>query len=154
MTVSPQQAAVTLRRALPGDAAAIAALHARCFPRGWDQASIATLVADPTCLTLIVSAPENGSCHGLLIARVAADEAELLTLAVDAAHRRQGLARALLGAAIASLKLCGAKQLFLEVETGNEAAEALYRGFGAKGVGHRPAYYEHGADAAIFSLAL
>jgi ribosomal-protein-alanine N-acetyltransferase len=154
MTVSPQQAEVTLRRALPGDAAAIAALHARCFERGWDQASIAIFIADPTCLTLIASAPDNGSCRGLLIARAVADEAELLTLAVDLIHRRQGVARALLGACIASLKLCGIKQLFLEVEIGNGAAEALYRDFGAKAVGSRPAYYEDGADATIFRLAL
>jgi ribosomal-protein-alanine N-acetyltransferase len=154
MPVSPQQAAMSLRSAIPGDVAAITALHARCFARGWDQASIAVFIADPSCLTLIASAVGNGSCHGFLISRVAADEAELLTLAVDLVHRRQGLARALLGACIANLKLCGAKQLLLEVEAGNQAAEALYRGFGAKAVGRRPGYYEHGADAAIFSLAL
>jgi ribosomal protein S18 acetylase RimI-like enzyme len=48
----------------------------------------------------------------------------------------------------------GAKQLFLEVEDSNVAALRLYRSFGAVAVGRRARYYEHGADAAIFSLAL
>jgi ribosomal-protein-alanine N-acetyltransferase len=89
-----------------------------------------------------------------LIARAASGEAEILTLAVDSARRRQGVARALLAATIARLRFAEISQLFLEVESGNEAAEGLYRSFGAKSVGRRPAYYEHGADAAIFSLAL
>jgi ribosomal protein S18 acetylase RimI-like enzyme len=40
------------------------------------------------------------------------------------------------------------------VDKGNEAALALYRSLGAQPIGRRPRYYEHGADAAIFSLAL
>jgi ribosomal protein S18 acetylase RimI-like enzyme len=52
------------------------------------------------------------------------------------------------------LRAAGAKQLYLEVEDGNEAALTLYRALGAVPVGKRPGYYEHGADAAIFSLAL
>ncbi len=69
-----------------------------------------------------------------------------------AAHA--GLGRALLQEAISLLRASGAKRLYLEVEDGNEAALKLYRGVGAVPVGKRPGYYEHGADAAIFSLAL
>jgi ribosomal-protein-alanine N-acetyltransferase len=52
------------------------------------------------------------------------------------------------------LRAGGARQLFLEVEEGNEAALQLYRSLGAIPVGRRAGYYEHGADGAIFSLAL
>jgi ribosomal-protein-alanine N-acetyltransferase len=55
---------------------------------------------------------------------------------------------------VATLREAGAKTLFLEVADGNEAALGLYRSFGAVAVGRRRGYYEHGADAAIFSLAL
>jgi [ribosomal protein S18]-alanine N-acetyltransferase len=48
----------------------------------------------------------------------------------------------------------GARQLFLEVEDGNQAAVHLYNSLGAVRVGRRKGYYRHGADAAIFSLAL
>jgi ribosomal-protein-alanine N-acetyltransferase len=96
----------------------------------------------------------GGLMAGLLIARKVADEAEILTFGVAPACRRMGLGRALLEAAIAALRSSGAKQLFLEVEEGNEPAVQLYRAFGAVPVGKRAGYYEHGADAAIFSLAL
>ena len=86
--------------------------------------------------------------------RSAGDEAEILTLAVDPACRRLGLSRALLGAATAALRDGGSKRLFLEVAEGNSAARGLYRSLGAVVVGRRLRYYEHGADADIFSLAL
>ena len=154
MPALPDNNSVVLRIAALEDTDAIANLHGRCFLRGWDQASIGTFVADPSCVVFVASAGEANACHGFLIARAASDEAEILTLAVDPLHRRQGLARALLAATIARLRLAGITQLFLEVESGNEAAEGLYRGFGAQSVGCRPAYYEQGADASIFSLAL
>ena len=60
----------------------------------------------------------------------------------------------MLEVAIFALRESGTKQLFLEVDKGNEAALALYRALGAQPVGGRAGYYEDGADAAIFSLAL
>jgi ribosomal-protein-alanine N-acetyltransferase len=130
----------------------MAAIHASCFARPWDEAAMAQFISGPDSLCLIAST--GGVAAGFLIARKAADEAELLTFGVGPACRRRGLGRALLQAAMALLRASGTKRLFLEVEEGNEAALQLYRSFGAKAVGHRPAYYEHGADAAIFSLAL
>lgn len=154
MQTMPDNDSIALRVATSDDASELSQLHARCFPRGWDESSIGTFVTDPACVVFVASADEANACHGFLIARAASGEAEILTLAVEPGHRRQGLARALLAATIARLRLAGITQLFLEVESGNEAAEGLYRGFGAESVGRRPAYYEHGADAAIFSLAL
>ena len=154
MQTMPDSDSITLRAAASDDTIELAKLHARCFPRGWDEASIGIFIADPACVVFIASAGDASACHGFLIARTASGEAEILTLAVDPAHRRQGVARALLAATIARLRLAGITQLFLEVESGNQAAEGLYRGFGAESVGRRQAYYEHGADASIFSLAL
>jgi ribosomal-protein-alanine N-acetyltransferase len=154
MPALPDNNSVVLRIATLDDADAIANLHGRCFLRGWDESSIGIFIADPSCVAFLASAGNTDACHGFLIARAASGEAEILTLAVDSLHRRQGLARALLAATIARLRLAGISQLFLEVESGNEAAEGLYRGFGAQSVGRRPAYYEQGADASIFSLAL
>ena len=70
------------------------------------------------------------------------------------ACRNAGLGRALLDAAVKGLRDAGAKRLFLEVEQGNDAALKLYRSLGAVPVSTRERYYEHGADAAIFCLAL
>jgi ribosomal-protein-alanine N-acetyltransferase len=146
--------ALDLRLAAPGDAAALAAIHAACFARGWDQDSMAQFISGPGCLVLVASRAQSGPVEGFLIARKAEDEAEILTLAVHPACRRAGLARALIEMAMTRLSAAGAQKLFLEVDEANAPARALYRSFGAEEVGRRRRYYEHGADAVIFSLAL
>jgi [ribosomal protein S18]-alanine N-acetyltransferase len=152
--VSAQTAIVDLRIAAPGDAAVLAAIHAACFARGWDRESMAQFISGPGCLALLASRAQSGPVEGFLIARKAQDEAEILTLAVHPDCRRAGLARALVETAIARLRAAGAARLFLEVDEANAPARALYRSFGAEEVGRRGRYYEHGADAVIFSLAL
>ncbi|NKB16651.1 MAG: GNAT family N-acetyltransferase [Sphingomonadales bacterium] len=84
----------------------------------------------------------------------AGDEAEILSFGVVPSCRNKGLGRALLQTAIERLGTSGTKRLFLEVEDGNESALHLYRSFGGQPVGRRHGYYDHGADAVIFSLAL
>lgn len=150
----PVEIAVT--RAGPHDVFSMAAIHRSCFARAWDEAAMAQFLASPGALCLVGSVADSsgGAMGGFLIARKAADEAELLTFCVAPSCRNAGLGRALLEAAVAELRAAGAGQLFLEVEDGNEAALRLYRSFGAVPVGKREGYYEHGADAAIFSLAL
>jgi [ribosomal protein S18]-alanine N-acetyltransferase len=145
----------SIHRALPGDAALMAAIHGTCFNRPWDEAAMGQFIAAPGILCLIGAATHvMAAPSGILIARHAAGEAELLTVGVTPACRRSGLGRAMLEQAIAALRSSGATTLFLEVDEGNEAALGLYRSLGAVPVGRRPGYYESGANAAIFSLAL
>ena len=149
-------AEILVDRATPIDAGLVATIHASCFARPWDEAAMAQFIAGPDTLCLIASVADSSGAGsaGFLIARKAADEAELLTLGVAPSCRRMGLACALLRNAMAVLRASGTKQLFLEVDEGNDAAIALYRSLGAVEVGLRPSYYEHGAAAAMFSLAL
>lgn len=149
-------AEILVDRATPIDAGLVATIHASCFARPWDETAMAQFIAGPDTLCLIASTVDTSGAvaAGFLIARKAADEAELLTLGVAPSCRRMGLGRALLRNAIAVLRASGATRLFLEVEEENEAALQLYRSLGAVPVGRRPGYYEHGADAAMFSLAL
>jgi [ribosomal protein S18]-alanine N-acetyltransferase len=153
MGASADAPAIHLRLAGPGDAGVMAAIHQACFAPGWDAAAIGQFLV-PGCLSLLAAPTAEAPAQGLLMARAAADEAELLTLGVTPLHRRQGLARALLRSAMERLQACGVQRLFLEVEQGNSAALGLYQSLGAVAVGRRPGYYAHGADAAIFSLAL
>lgn len=146
--------AIALRRAGLAEAGLCAGLHAACFPASWDDGAFAQFLGAPGALVLLAAPGADASPQGLLVTRIAADEAELIALGVVPAYRRQGMARALLLAAMTALRQAGAKRLFLEVEDGNEAALGLYRSLGAVPVGRRPRYYAHGADAAIFSLAL
>jgi [ribosomal protein S18]-alanine N-acetyltransferase len=137
-----------------GDASAMAAIHADCFARSWDERAMLETLAVPGTLSLFAARAADEPPQGLLIARTATDEAEILTLCIQPSHRRRGLAQALLATAIVALRASRARRLFLEVEEGNAAALALYRGAGATEVGGRRGYYEHGANAAIFCLAL
>lgn len=148
--------ALSVRQAGPFDAGVLASLHGECFARAWDEVAMAQFAASPEVLCLIgsIAGGAGGAPDGFLIVRKPGDEAEILTLGVAPSRRNMGLGRALLQTATALLRAGGTKRLFLEVEAGNEAALRLYRSLGGEAVGLRTGYYEHGADAAIFSLAL
>jgi [ribosomal protein S18]-alanine N-acetyltransferase len=137
-------------RASAAHAAALAAIHAAAFPprEAWGEDAISLQVALPGNIALI---HESG---GMLLGRLAADEAEVLTLAVAPSVRRQGIATALLRAAAAEMKARGATRLFLEVATGNAAALALYRREGFVEVGRRRRYYADRSDALVLRAAL
>ena len=80
----------------------------------------------------------------------AAGEAELLRIAVDPAHRGQGLGLTLLEACQRDLEAEGLTHLYLEVRVSNQAAIQLYRACGWKPCGLRPGYYPDGEDAALY----
>ncbi len=116
---------------------ALAALHGRCFatPRPWTAAEFAGFLADPLSFLLV-----EGDA-GFLLGRVAAGEAELLTLAVAPEARRRGLGRKLLARFIYQARLRGAERAFLEVAADNAAARGLYLGAGFGESGRRKGYY-------------
>jgi ribosomal-protein-alanine N-acetyltransferase len=145
-------------RALDLDRAA--ALHARAFvamgERGWTRQDVAGLLAAPGVAGFFLTA--GTSDIGMAICRVAADEAELLTIAVDVAHRRRGAGRRLLAAVIDHVRGAGARSLFLEVGADNPAAHSLYVSRDFTEVGRRMAYYTRAslppADAIVMRLTL
>ena len=95
----------------------------------------------------------DGCVAGILIGRVAADEFEILNLAVRQARRRQGVATQLVRAALDYARTAGAGQIYLEVRASNEAAIALYARIGFRACGRRPNYYLNPAEDAVL-LAL
>jgi ribosomal-protein-alanine N-acetyltransferase len=132
------------------DTAPLAVLHAVSFPDPWDAAAITALLGTPG--TFAFHHP-----NGFVLARIAGDEAEILTLAVAPAARGQGLGRTLLQAAINQAQARGAITMFLEVGIDNPAALALYSGLGFTRVGARKAYYgaqSGSGDALVLRLPL
>jgi ribosomal-protein-alanine N-acetyltransferase len=116
-----------------------AALHARAFTYPWPQADIeALLLARSTFGEGAFG--KAGELQGFIISRLAADEAEVLTIAVKPKHRGKGIAAKLMTANMDHLVLAGARTWFLEVEAQNEAALALYRRFAFEKVGERKSY--------------
>ena len=123
------------------------------LPERWGPDQIAAQVSLPgtcglICLLPCQSGPEQ-SGGGFILFRVAADEAEVLTLAVSPASQRRGLGRRLLQAALDRAQARGAAQIFLEVAWDNIPALSLYAGAGFTQVGCRPGYYPGGSDALV-----
>ena len=82
-----------------------------------------------------------GASNGFLFGRTIADEAELLTLAVDPAARRQGIGLDLVTRFLNRARQMGATSAFLEVAADNTAAIALYERCGFVAAGVRKGYY-------------
>jgi ribosomal-protein-alanine N-acetyltransferase len=118
----------------PELATALAALHAMAFADPWPASAFAALLSLPETRLDAVA-------DGFILTRLAADEAEILTLAVCPLGRRRGVGRRLVDTASAALAAEGATRLFLEVAEDNAAARALYAKAGFAEVGRRPGYY-------------
>jgi len=128
-----------LTEASPRDAAAIAALHGASFHRGWSEAEVERLLVERNVMTH--RALLGAALAGFIMSRRAADEAEILSVAVAKARRGRGLARDLLQLHLRRLAGDGVRAVFLEVDETNVPAIRLYRRAGFRDVGKRPNYY-------------
>jgi ribosomal-protein-alanine N-acetyltransferase len=136
----------------PERADAFARLHALCFPAPWSASAFHGSLLGFGAIGLL--AEEDDALVGLALVSAAADEAEILTIAVDPAAQRRGVGRALMQAAAREARQRGAQALFLDVAADNIPARALYEGLGYKAVGQRKAYYSAGRDEPVDSLTL
>ena len=126
----------------PRHATQIAQLHGESFARGWTVSEIEVLMADRNVLTDILRAQARSpTIDGFALSRIAADEAELLTIAVSSRRRGKGGSSPLLARHLARLQAAGARRVVLEVDEDNAPALRLYARFGFAQVGSRPAYY-------------
>ena len=78
---------------------------------------------------------------GFVLIRVAADEAEVLTIAVGLGDRGRGYGRMLMEEALRRLYRDRVAACFLEVDRQNRAAVGLYRSLGFVVAGERKRYY-------------
>lgn len=127
-----------------------AALHALCFdaaPRPWGAAEFAGFRADARVV-------ECETAAGFILARVVADVAEILTLAVYPEHRRHGVARAMLASIESQARAKGAAEMFLEVADDNIAARNLYESAGYAQTGFRANYYRANRSAIVLKKQL
>lgn len=136
------------------DARDMAAIHAESFAPplgsgGWPALDMATHTQKDLCLGV----DHDGALGGFIIVSIAADQAEILTIATAIVSRRRGLARRLLEGVAPELKKQDVRELFLEVAEDNIGAIALYRGAGFIPIGRRPGYYRR-AEGRIAALTL
>jgi ribosomal-protein-alanine N-acetyltransferase len=130
---------MTVRRATAEDIMAIAAIQ-EASPEAsqWQPASY----LDYECSVAI----SDGRVLGFLVVRqVAAEEREILNLAVDPSARRCGVARKLLESDLQRAKT----QWFLEVRASNSSAIKLYESSGFREAGRRESYYNNPVEIGI-----
>ena len=121
------------------DASAIASLHAASFRRGWSEDEIERLLLDRTVLAH--RAQIGCRTVGFILARCAADEAEILSVATASHAQGRGIGRGLLELHLRRLAGLEVNAVFLEVDEHNEPARRLYARAGFHEVARRPAYY-------------
>lgn len=144
----------SIRRIGPEWSDDCARVHAQCFGRRWNSTEFESLLGDPQVVANAAIDAKTRAMSGFVLSRRAADEAEILTLAVAPASRRRGIAGALLAAHLGHLAASGTKILFLEVDADNQAALTLYAGFGFSQVGERKAYYARPEAAGATALIM
>lgn len=141
-----------LSTASPRDAASLATLHAASFNRGWSEHEFEQLLTDRS---VIADRAASGRTNiGFILSRRAADEAEILSVAVARAWQGRGLARRMLDLHLRRLAGLGLRAVFLEVDADNEPARRLYARAGFQEVGRRPGYYAQPGRAATGALVL
>jgi len=126
------------------DAAKLAQLHAASFHRGWGEGEFESMLAERN--TLAHRLRFGRKIIGFAVSRMAADEAEILSIAIDAPQRGKGLSRNLLLTHLGHLAGRGVRTIFLEVEENNLPARRLYERTGFAVVGRRQRYYDHGGE--------
>jgi ribosomal-protein-alanine N-acetyltransferase len=131
-----------------------ARIHAQCFARGWQSTEFESLLADRQVLADAAINAKTRHMSGFVLSRKAADEAEILTIAVAPSSRRAGIGSSLLSTHLGRLAAAGTKTLFLEVDGENQAALTLYAGFGFRRVGQRKAYYPRPGEAGATAIIM
>jgi ribosomal-protein-alanine acetyltransferase len=142
-----QDSPFTVRRYRPGDGEAVfeicrqSPLAAQWSKEAYDQAHSSGQI--------LLTAEHNGQVCGFLVARIIGDEAEILNMAVDQMHRRNGIGTALLTAAISAVQTQNAQNIYLEVRESNSAAIAFYRRHSFEKTRQRRGYYSSPTENAV-----
>ncbi len=121
------------------DAARLAQLHGASFHRGWGEGEFEAMLAERN--TLVHRLRAGRKIIGFAVSRTAADEAEILSIALAQSHRGRGLSHDLLLTHLGHLAGRGVRTVFLEVEENNGPACRLYQRTGFAIVGRRERYY-------------
>jgi [ribosomal protein S18]-alanine N-acetyltransferase len=120
-----------------------------CIPRPWSEAVWREELESRFSLYLVLEA--GGEIYGQIGVRHVSGELHITTLAVRPERRRQGHARTLIDATLATFP--EARRVHLEVRPSNAAARALYQALGFATTGLQRRYYGD-EDALLMTLDL
>lgn len=154
----PAHGPFRIRKMAPEDLDAVMAIESVAHPHHWSVELMRRELGHDWSTILLCEEPgERGELRllGFLIFWLVHDELHVLNLATSPAHRRRGVGRTLLEAALERGRQHRCSLATLEVRRGNEPAIALYQAYGFRAVGIRPNYYvDEGEDAIVMVLDL
>ena len=144
--------AVSIEPAASRDAARLAQLHGASFHRGWGESEFEGMLAERN--TLVHRLRMGREIVGFAVSRMAADEAEILSIAIAPGRRGRGLSRNLLLTHLGHLAGRGVRTVFLEVEENNQPARRLYERAGFGVAGRRERYYRQPGGEQLNALLM
>jgi ribosomal-protein-alanine N-acetyltransferase len=145
-------APAVLELATMRDARQLAQLHGASFHRGWGENEFEIMLSERN--TLVHRLRSGSKIIGFSVSRMAADEAEILSIAIAESHRGRGLARPFLMNHLGHLAGRGVHNVFLEVEENNLPARRLYEGAGFSIAGRRERYYREANGKELNALVM
>jgi [ribosomal protein S18]-alanine N-acetyltransferase len=151
----------SIRTATTQDAEILSSIHRDAFPNYWNVAAFNDFFAVKDTFAFIASScgehsESTGSFGardpaqslrnsqddvGMIVYRLHGGDADIMTMAVKPAFRRQGIARELLQKTLAHAATLGVGTMFLDVEEGNHPAISLYEKHGFTLIRRRKSYY-------------
>lgn len=148
-----------LRRATADDLDDIMALETALFANdAWSRETMRAELGDRNGYYLVAFPPGEPSRidgYAGLRAPLRAQQADIQTIGVAPASRRQGLGRVFMLRLIDEARDRGAGEIFLEVRADNPGAQALHESLGFDEIAVRPKYYQpDGVDAIIMRLTI
>jgi ribosomal-protein-alanine N-acetyltransferase len=135
----------------------LAEIHGEVFVRAWDAHDLAEMLARRNVFALALRRESPFGWRrvtGFVLVRTAADEAEILTVAVRPGHRGRGYGHQLMEEALRRLYRERIAACFLEVDENNAAALALYKRLGFSEVGKRTGYYPSSGEGQGTALVM
>ena len=149
-----------IRRLIKADCDVIADLEASLFATALDQPRLHALLKNPVFYGLVTVAPKDDTPNfanaalaekhrtrshitGYILATIIADEAEIISIAVDPDHQGRGIAGDLLLQFMTHCRTFDVAVITLEVAADNLPALGLYRQHGFAEFGLRKGYYRH-----------
>ena len=127
----------------------VVALEAASFTNPWSKDALLWEMRNSDVTRVYVARDEDGTLVAFCACWLIFDELHINTMAVDAAHRRQGIASELLRYVLGEARAAGARKATLEVRESNTAAIRLYESLGFTLVARRPRYYTQPEEDAL-----
>lgn len=133
-----------IRQGRPADLPAIVAIEQTVFTDPWSERALEDALRAGSFV-----AERTDAVIGYVFLRSAADEGEIVNMAVASEHQRRGVGRRLLEAACERLRDAGVRRVFLEVRESNDVGQGFYEAMGFRSIGRRSRYYRNPPESAV-----